>query len=246
MRWAAWVALFAMTAFAPTCEAGVELRSREYVFESLLVVHVWANVTVTAPDSSLIRDEADADDDGTVSDAERVDYEAYFVEKTNEGLTSPHLVVDRQDPQEQVARSAPTRGLAGPTASPAPIEYDLRLRVAFPAAVDVDAHRFERDVGAADKGPIKITAPPDHEMIYGAGIGDWTREDGGRTVRGRNDGSTDLDVVFAHRDVAQRISRTSTSTPADDGPDVGDETPGPHVILFILLAVLGAMWRRRR
>ncbi len=221
MRWAfvrPWLPALAVAvvSLASVPADGAELRERVYQVANLVHVDVWSNLTLSGGEANLARQEADSNDDLTVTPDEATAYEDYLVETTDEGLSDPQVLLDRAVPRLQKTASVAIRGIVGPATSSASVEYDFALSIDFVEEALQDEHRLQREARTSDKGPLKVTVPAPFVAIKGRGIDDFAVMDGGRTVTGRSDGVTDLDLIFMHQDAA-----ATYVPPSEEDPEAG-------------------------
>lgn len=240
------LALFAL--WAPNASAGVDLRGRDYLVDSLLHAAFWVNLTLTAPHSTDARAEADTDLDGTVSEAERTAYEERLRRAANDALTDPQLYLDGQEPTRQAAVRVTSRELTGSTARTDPAQVDYQYSVDFPAPPSQEEHKIERPTAPTDKGPVQVTVPPGFVALRGRGIDHYVVSNNNRTVSGWNDGLTRVEVIFGPSSRPEPFTGAPGESPAGSDanptPDAGKRSPGVAAAAAAIVFAWAA-WGRR-
>lgn len=229
----------------PLAQADVENRGRSYDVESLSRVQVWVNLTLTTPESSLARAEADADDDATVDAQEVREYEQYLRDEHDEALREPQFTLDGHAPSRQHTTSVTVRGLGGATAQQGPLDYDFAYEATFDETNDsADGHAFQRGENAADAGPVTFRVGPPFVLLEGLGIRDWSINGEGTQVEGTQTGSSRLEIRFVPSD--QLADDFDGFRAVDDDPrrPGGASSAGP--VYFAVSVVGAAAWALRR
>lgn len=225
-------------------EASARSRTHDIRAHEMLRWTVWSNVTVDGLDADGVRAEADGNGDGAVSDAERAAYEAFVLERAQGQLTSPQIRLDGSAPAAQSAFHVAFRGLVGPVAGGRPVEFDLGIRVEFAAEGSGPLHAIGRSARSSDAGHVNVTVPPRMYALDGRGIDDYRLSADERTVSGRNDGASAIEVRFLPHGSTAPPSSTAAPAPVTND-DKGIHIPAPGAALALALVGAVVFIRRR-
>jgi hypothetical protein len=224
-----WILLMLAGALAPTADAAFTSRGLDYTFTGVGDATFYSNLTGDGNDAAQLRDLADADNDGQITEAEKAEAERQLKDLAEKDKSSPTTFFDNQNPSTDIATSVTLRNIVGATSSTTPIEADYKGKLGYPSSAAGDSHTFKKLTSEKNKGPVRISAPPSFEITSLRGLSDPTYSSGKSVVVGTSNGEDNIEATF-------------TKIPE---PKKGAPVPGWSIsIVFVVLAAGAAIWRK--